>query len=109
MILTGTFEQLLTYIGFALGIFPWMAVAGVILLRRKQPLRERPYRVLGYPFVPLFYLVATAYIMGAALVSRPLPSVLAILTVAAGLPIYFFTERQKRSRALADRPSLGQS
>lgn len=109
MILTGTFEQLLTYIGFALGIFPWMAVAGVILLRRKQPLRERPYRVLGYPFVPLFYLVATAYIMVAALVSRPLPSVLAILTVAAGLPIYFFTERQKRSRALADRPSLGQS
>ena len=108
MILTGTFEQLLTYIGFALGIFPWMAVAGVILLRRRQPARERPYRVLGYPFVPLFYLAATAYIMGAALVSRPLPSLLAILTVAAGLPIYFFMERQKRSRAATNAPGLEQ-
>ena len=108
MILTGTFEQLLTYIGFALGIFPWMAIAGIILLRRRQPLRERPYRVLCYPVVPLFYLVATAYIMGAALVSRPLPSLLAILTVASGLPVYFLVERQKRSRSLAGRPSLGQ-
>jgi basic amino acid/polyamine antiporter, APA family len=108
MILTGTFEQLLTYIGFALGIFPWMAVCGVILLRRKQPARERPYRVFGYPVVPLFYLAATAYIMGAALMSRPLPSLLAIVTVAAGLPIYFLMERQKRSRSTTDAPGLGQ-
>ena len=100
MILTGTFEQLLTYIGFALGVFPWLAVAGVFLLRRRQPARERPYRVFGYPFVPLYYLVAAAYILGAALVSRPLPSLLAILTVAAGLPMYWLMERQRRTNPL---------
>lgn len=95
MILTGTFEQLLTYIGFALGIFPWMAVAGVILLRWRQPARERPYRVFGYPFVPLYYLLATAYILATALINRPLPSLLAILTVCAGLPVYWLSARQK--------------
>lgn len=99
MILTGTFEQLLTYIGFALAIFPWMAVAGVIRLRRHQPLHERPYRVLAYPLVPLYYLLATAYIMGAAMVSRPIPSLLAILTVAAGLPVYWLTTKRKPSLA----------
>jgi len=108
MILTGTFEQLLTYIGFALGIFPWLAVAGVIVLRQRQPGRERPYRVLGYPFVPLYYLLATAYILGAALVARPLPSLLAILTVAAGLPIYWFIERRRRANSVAKIEGLGQ-
>jgi hypothetical protein len=47
MILSGTFEQLLTYIGFAPAIVPFTAVAGVLLLRRREPMRERPYRVLG--------------------------------------------------------------
>ncbi len=97
MILTGTFEQLLTYIGFALGIFPWMAVAGVLLLRRRQPARERPYPVWGYPLVPTFYLVAMAYILSVSLLNRPLPALLALLTVASGLPVYWLTVRQKRS------------
>lgn len=108
MILTGTFEQLLTYIGFALGVFPWLAVAGVIVLRRRQPARERPYRVFGYPLVPLYYLAATAYILGAALVSRPLPSLLAILTVAAGLPVYWLTMRQRRGDSVASATGLGE-
>jgi len=98
MILTGTFEQLLTYIGFALGIFPWMAVLGVVLLRRRQPARERPYRVWGYPFVPLFYLVAMAWILGVALINRPGPSLLALLTVAAGIPAYYLAVRRKLAR-----------
>ena len=97
MILTGTFEQLLTYVGFALGIFPCLAVIGVLLLRRRQPERERPYRVFGYPLVPAFYLLAMAYILSVSLANRPLPSLLAIATVAAGLPVYWLTMRQKRS------------
>lgn len=108
MILTGTFEQLLTYIGFALGIFPWLAVAGVILLRRRQPGRKRPYHVPGYPLVPLYYLLATAYILGAALVARPLPSLLAILTVAAGLPMFWVTQRQKKGESVAKVAGLGE-
>jgi APA family basic amino acid/polyamine antiporter len=101
MIVSGTFEQLLTYIGFALGVFPWMAVAGVFLLRRREPTRERPYRVWGYPLVPAFYLVAVAWIWGVALVNRPGPSLMALATVAAGIPAYALTARRKPAERMA--------
>lgn len=90
MALSGTFEQLLTYIGFALGIFPWLAVAGLFRLRRR-PAPEGSYRVWGYPLVPLFYLAAMAFILGVALWNRPGPSLVALATVAAGVPIYWLT------------------
>jgi APA family basic amino acid/polyamine antiporter len=94
MILTGTFEGLLTYIGFALGIFPCLAVAGVILLRNRQPRRERPYRVWGYPAVPLFFLFVMLTALGVGLINSPKPSLIALLTVAAGIPAYLLTVRR---------------
>ncbi|MFQ5878002.1 MAG: APC family permease [Acidobacteriota bacterium] len=97
MILSGTFEQLLTYIGFALGIFPWLAVAGLFVLRRREPARERPYRAWGYPLVPAFYLLAGALLLLAVLVTRPGPSLLALLTVAAGVPAYRLVARGARA------------
>jgi APA family basic amino acid/polyamine antiporter len=89
MAATGTFEQLLFYIGFALMIFPWMAVLGVLLLRRREPQRERPYRVWGYPLTPIFFLVAMAAIMCVSFLGRPGPALWAMGTVAAGIPAYF--------------------
>jgi len=88
LVLTGTFEQLLTYIGFALGIFPLMTVAGLMLLRMREPQRNRPYRVWGYPLVPLVYLAASLGILVVAFLNRPWPSLFALLTVAAGVPAY---------------------
>lgn len=96
MVLTGTFEQLLFYIGFALGIFPWMAVLGVILLRRRDPQRERPYRVWGYPVTPVFFLTAMAGILCVSFIGRPGPALWAIGTVAAGIPAYFLVARGRR-------------
>lgn len=96
MVLSGTFEELLIYIGFALGIFPWMAVLGLILLRRREPARERPYRVWGYPFTPLFFLTAMAIILTVAMIGRPRPSLLALATVAAGIPFYWLVAQRKK-------------
>jgi basic amino acid/polyamine antiporter, APA family len=98
MILFGTFEQLLTYIGFALGIFSWMAVAGVLLLRRREPALERPYRLGCYPFVPIFYIAAMGGILIVAFVNRPGPSLAAVLTVAAGILAYWLYIRPSLSR-----------
>jgi APA family basic amino acid/polyamine antiporter len=96
MAATGTFEQLLFYIGFALMIFPWMAVLGVLLLRRREPQRDRPYRVWGYPLTPVFFLLAMAAIMVVSFLGRPGPALWAIGTVAAGIPAYFLIVRNKR-------------
>ncbi len=96
MVLTGTFEQLLTYIGFALGIFPWMTVLGVLLLRRRAPERERPYHVWLYPLMPLSFLAAMAAILAVAFLNSPWTSLVAIATVLAGLPAYELTVGRKR-------------
>ncbi len=96
MVLSGTFEELLLYIGFALGIFPWMAVLGLLLLRRREPNRERPYCVWGYPFVPLFFLVMMALILVVAYLGRPGPASWALATVALGIPVYWLTVRRRR-------------
>ncbi len=95
IVLLGTFEQIITYIGFALGIFPWFAVLGVILLRRREPQRPRPYRTWGYPFTPLFYLAASTWILVVAFKGRPWPALAALATLAVGLITYriFFNKR----------------
>ncbi len=96
MALTGTFSQLLTYIGFALGIFPWLTVLGVILLRKRDPQRPRPYRVWAYPLLPLFYLGMMGWVMLVSLASNPLPPVVALATVASGIPAYHIYQLAKR-------------
>ncbi len=97
MVLSGTFEDLLTYIGFALGIFPWMAIAGVLWLRYAQPKRTRPFRAPGGPLLPVFYLAVMAWILVVAFQGRPGPSLAAIATVLAGIPVYWLTVGRKRS------------
>ena len=91
MVTTGTFDQLLTYLGFSLGIFPLLAVFGVFKLRRQGLSRVRmPF----YPAAPAFFLVVSTAILVLAYLERPVESTIAILTVAAGIPAYFvFTRR----------------
>jgi len=97
MALTGTFEQLLTYIAFALGIFPWFAVLGVIVLRLRQPRRERPYRTWLYPVTPLLFLAISGWMLVVAFRGRPGPSLAAIGTLVAGIPVYWFTARNAKA------------
>lgn len=89
MVWIGTFEQLLVYLGFALGIFPWLAVAGIFIARRRNIGNETAVTVWGFPFVPLFFLATTLFLMVIAYLNRPLESSAAILTVLAGIPLYF--------------------
>jgi APA family basic amino acid/polyamine antiporter len=93
IVVSGTFDQILTYMGFSLGIFPILAVAGVFRLRRTGKLS---YRMPGFPLAPILYLVAGGSILVLGFLQRPLPSTIALLTVAAGVPAYFvFTSRKR--------------
>jgi len=85
MVLSGTFSQISTFMGFALGIFPLMAVAGVFILRRKGILTGK---MPGYPWVQLFFLLISSTMLVLAFAERPLESSVALLTVAAGFPAY---------------------
>jgi len=97
--LIGTFEQILLYIGFALAIFPWLAVLGVIVLRIREPQRERPYRTWLYPVTPLLFLAISGWMLVVAFIGRPQPSLAAIVTLLAGIPVYVLTQKARTTRS----------
>ena len=86
LVLSGTFDQILTFMGFSLGIFPILAVIGVFKLRSSG---KSKIKMPGYPFVPgLFILIAFAILL-LAFFERPVESSIAIGTVIVGVPAYY--------------------
>jgi basic amino acid/polyamine antiporter, APA family len=90
---TGTFEQLYTYVIFAGWIFYAAAALAVIILRRKYPQWERPYRVWAYPVLPVAFAAAALIIILNALARTPLESGLSLGFVLLGIPVYFIWTR----------------
>jgi APA family basic amino acid/polyamine antiporter len=90
LVLSGTFDQILTYMGFCLGIFPILAVLGLFKLRRLGRVR---YRMPGFPVVPILFASVSISILILAYLERPMESTFALLTVGAGIPFFLFFRR----------------
>ncbi len=88
LVLSGTFDQILTYMGFCLGIFPILAVMGVF----KLPSADRPP---WYPVAALFFAAVSVMILVLAYLERPVESSIAIVTVLAGIPFYVVFARSR--------------
>ena len=93
-----TFEQLAE--AFVLLLYPFLAgtVAAVFVLRRRRPALPRPYRTVGYPLVPIIFLVATVAMMANAIIERPSTTLPSAAIVAAGIPVYFAWRPKGASR-----------
>ena len=76
---------------FILGIWPFYAltVAAVFVLRRRRPDLPRPYRVWGYPLVPLVFLAASAFMVLNALLTNPHDTGITFAIILAGLPVFW--------------------
>ena len=83
---------------FVLGLWPFysLAVAGVFVLRRKRPDLPRPYRVWGYPWVPLVFLVASLGMVANALWTEPWKTGVTLLIILAGVPLFYLWKRLTR-------------
>jgi len=92
---TGTFEQLLTYVVFAAWIFYGLGAACVLVYRRREPEAVRPYRVPGYPWTPLLFIASAAVIVINTLVAKPANAGIGLGLVALGVPVYLFWQRAK--------------
>jgi basic amino acid/polyamine antiporter, APA family len=91
--LSGTYEQLFTYVMFASILFSVAAGAALFRLRQTMPDRPRPYRTWGYPVVPaLFILGSLAFVLN-TLIERPTESLLGLGLLALGLPAYWYWTR----------------
>jgi APA family basic amino acid/polyamine antiporter len=92
----GGFSQLFTYVIFGGWIFYALAVLSVIALRRKEPGLPRPFRVPGYPLVPILFAATAFAIVANTLVATPRESILGLAFIALGIPVYFLQRALKR-------------
>jgi APA family basic amino acid/polyamine antiporter len=92
LVLSGTFEQVLTYMGFALGIFPILTVLGVIRLRKKNP---SALKIGGFPYTQIVYVATGIIILVLSFLERPLESSIAMITVLVGVPAYYLFKKTK--------------
>lgn len=93
LLLSGRFEDLYRMVIFTEWIFYAMAAAAVIVLRRKRPEMNRPYHVLGYPLVPVFFVLVAVGLLYSTLITYPRESGIGLALIVAGLPFYFHWKR----------------
>jgi APA family basic amino acid/polyamine antiporter len=90
----GTFENLISYVVFTDWIFFALAGASVIVLRRTMPDAPRPFRVPGYPWVPLFFVGTSLWFVAVTLVSKPAQAWVGLGFLGLGVPVYYFWKRR---------------
>jgi basic amino acid/polyamine antiporter, APA family len=94
--LTGTFEQLFSLYIFAIWIFFALGALTLIRLRTTEPDLPRPYRVWGYPWTPLLFLVAALALTINLWLDQPIRSSVGLGIILAGLPCYYTWARRRR-------------
>jgi APA family basic amino acid/polyamine antiporter len=92
--LSGTFEQLFTYVIFGEWIFFGLAGAAVMILRKKRPDLPRPYKTLGYPVFPIIFVLSAFLISLNTLINEFWNSMAGLIIIFLGVPAYFYWKRK---------------
>ena len=103
--LSGTYNQLLTYMVFVSFLFYALSSAAVIVLRRREPGLERPYRTWGYPITPVVFILFSGYLIGNTILEAPLDAAVGAALLLTGLPVYWYCRR--RYAAVRESVSAG--
>ena len=93
--LSGKYSDLLTYSTFASLLFYILTIAGLFILRKKEPNTTRPYKAFGYPVIPALYIIITLAICIDLVIYDARNTGLGLALVASGIPIYYFVVRKK--------------
>lgn len=93
--LTGSYNQLLDYVIFAVVLFYILTMAGIFRLRRTRAEAPRPYRAWGYPVLPLLYIAFASFVELALLTNKDKAwqSIAGMSIVAIGIPVYYLWRR----------------
>ncbi|MFT5484252.1 MAG: APA family basic amino acid/polyamine antiporter [Halieaceae bacterium] len=88
-IITATFESILVFSGFVLGINTLFAVAGIFVLRYRHIGEQSLYRTFAYPLTPIVYLSITLWTLTYILINKPLEGLVGLALICAGVLMYF--------------------
>lgn len=94
---SGTYGDLLDYATFASLLFYIVTIAGIFILRKREPNTERPYRAFGYPLVPVLYIICALGFCLNLLITKPSFTVGSLVIVGLGAVVYFATMHGKAS------------
>ncbi|MGJ5813219.1 APC family permease [Paludibaculum fermentans] len=94
LVFTGTYETLISYCTFGAWIFYALVVAGVMLLRRRNPSTTRPYRVWGYPWTPMIFIAVAAAFILSCFITTPGSSFAGLALILSGIPLYLYWRRR---------------
>ncbi len=95
--LSGTYNDLLEYVVFAVLMFNILLITALFVFRSKMPHAERPYKALGYPLIPVLYISLCAFIMVVLLIYKPEYTWRGLIVAITGIPVYFvWRKRQKK-------------
>jgi APA family basic amino acid/polyamine antiporter len=95
LVISGTFEQLTNYTGFAIMLFSAIAVTSLFVLRRRYPDEPRPFRAWGYPIAPGLFAIICYAACANAIWREPGPSAAGLGIIAIGIPIYLLFQRNQ--------------
>jgi basic amino acid/polyamine antiporter, APA family len=93
LVLSGTFEQLLTYVVFMSWLWFALAALAIFAYRRREPDAPRPFRTPGYPLTPVLFVAAALGIVANTVVAQPVQSLVGLGITALGIPAYLWWQR----------------
>ncbi len=103
--LSGTYNQLLDYVIFAVLLFYILTISGLFVLRQTRPEMERPYRALGYPLLPALYILVAAFIEVQLLRFKPQFTWPGLGIVVLGVPVYLVLRTARRGGRARIQPA----
>lgn len=97
--LSGTFDQLTNYVIFASWIFYAMVTGVVFVLRKRMPDAPRSYKTIGYPVLPIVFIVLAILLLINTVLESPKESCIGLVFILAGIPVYFIFKRLNKKRS----------
>jgi len=104
---TGTFEQLFTYVVFVGWIFYALGGIAIFVYRRRLPNAVRPFRVPGYPITPVLFVAAAAAVVVNTVVTQPRRAALGLVVTVIGAPVFFMWRARRNRSARGALPATG--
>ena len=95
VVLSGWFDDLYNFVIFGSWILYLLTALSVFVLRSKQPDLPRPYRVIGFPVVPVLFIGVACLLLVSTILTRPRESFMGLALMAAGVPFYFYWRKKK--------------
>jgi len=96
LVLSGTFDTITDYVIFAAWLFYMLCAIGVFILRKKYKDVYRPYKVWGYPYVPLIFILFSLLFLINSLISNFQNSIMGTILIASGLPFFWYWKKKAK-------------